>query len=146
MPPTLARYHRKQATHASRPPTQARHLRHPRKHKEHAISQPLGYQISSEIPRENLAVFTISFYLYSLYVLGLLKHFHGSLENCHRKIKLFQMKLVSLIQKTATFSKTNAQFFEKKLFPSISDVWAIFYISSLEKQFIKNQYYLYYQF
>ena len=37
-------------------------------------------------------------------------------------------------------------FFRKKLFCNISVVLVIFYILKLEKQFIKNQYYLYYQF
>ena len=146
MSPTLARHHRKRTTHANRALTQARRLRDPRQHKEHTISQNPGYPINSEIPRENLAVFTFSSYLCSLYFLGFLKHFHGSLENCHRKIKLFQRRPVCLIQKTTIFGKTNAYFFQKKLFPNFSVVSVILYIISLEKQFIKNQYYLYQKF
>ena len=65
-PPTLARHQCKHTTHASRSPTQAHHLRHPRQRKKHAISQTPGYPIGSQIPRENLAVFTFSFYFYTL--------------------------------------------------------------------------------
>ena len=109
---TLACHQHKHTTHASRPPTQARYLRHRGQHKEHAISQTPGYPVSSQIPRENLAVFTFSFYLYnSLYFLGLLKYIHKNLENCHRKMKLFQRKLVCIIQTKTIFSKTNAQFY-----------------------------------
>ena len=88
MSPTLACHPRQHTTNANTPPTLADL---PRKHAfEHAISQTPEYPVSSQIPRENLAVFTFSFYLYnSLYFLGLLKHFHKSLENYHRKMKLF---------------------------------------------------------
>ena len=111
MSPTLSSYQRKHTTHASRSPTQVRHLRHPCQHKQHAITQTPEYPISSQIPKGDLAGFTFSFYLHSLYFLGLLKYFHRSLENCYRKTKLFQRKLVCLIQKTTIFSKTNAQVF-----------------------------------
>ena len=124
-------------THASTSTTLARHPRqhttnannHPCQHPSHASTPPIALTItqiarhfsnswvsnyafkafSSEIPRGNLALFKFNFYFYNLYFLGLFKHFHRSLENCHRKIKLFQRKLVCLIQKTTIFSKTNAQ-------------------------------------
>ena len=47
--------------------------------------------------------------------------------------KLFQRKLVCLIQNTTIFSKTIAQIFQKKLFPNVSVVLAILYILSLKK-------------
>ena len=43
--PTPARHQRKHTTHVSTPPTQARHPRHSRQHKQHAISQTPGYPI-----------------------------------------------------------------------------------------------------
>ena len=68
MSPMQARHQRKHITHISWPPTQARYLRHPHYHKEHAISQILGTfkAFSSQIQKGNLAVFTFSFYLHPL--------------------------------------------------------------------------------
>ena len=45
MLPMLARHHRKHTTHASTPATLARHPRHSHQHKQHMISQTLGYPI-----------------------------------------------------------------------------------------------------
>ena len=117
--PKVSRHPRWHLTHASTPPTQAHRPRHPRQHKQHAISQTAGYPIkilkllALKFERK-FRVFTFSFYFYSSYFLDLLKHFHRSLENCHRKIKLFQRNLVCFIQKVTIFSKTNAQFFLEK--------------------------------
>ena len=137
--PTLARHQRKHTTHISAPLTQARHPRHSRQHKQHAISQTPGYPIKLlkllglKFQEGIQQLFTFNFYFCSLYFLGLFKHFHRSLENCHRKIKLFQRKLVCLIQKATIFSKTNAQLFQRKLFPNISAVLAIVLYNSLRK-------------
>ena len=71
MSPTLTQHHHKHTTNSSRSPTQACHLRYPRQHNQHAISQTPGHPVkdfkclSSEIPRGNLAVFTFSFYFYT---------------------------------------------------------------------------------
>ena len=71
MSPTLTQHHHKHTTNSSRSPTQACHLRYPRLHNQHAISQTPGHPVkdfkclSSEIPRGNLAVFTFSFYFYT---------------------------------------------------------------------------------
>ena len=115
--PTLAHHQRKHTTHPSTPATQARHVRHLRQHKQHVISGypiqllkflPLKFQ--EEIQQFLLLVFIFTNFTFQVF----LKHFHRGLEKCHRKIKLFQGKLVCLIQKTTIFSKTNAQFFKEK--------------------------------
>ena len=41
---------------------------------------------------QGYAIFTSSFYFYSLYFLGHLKHFHRSLENYHRKFNFCRGK------------------------------------------------------
>ena len=117
---TPAHHQCKHTTHVSTPPTQVRHRQHSRQHKQHAICQTRWYPVKllkrlrlkfqAEITQKFLlAGFTFTFYFYSLslYFLGLFKHFHRSVEKCNRKIKLFQRKLVCLIQKTTIFSKTN---------------------------------------
>ena len=129
MSPTLTQHHHKHTTNSSRSPTQACHLRYPRLHNQHAISQTPGHPVkdfkclSSEIPRGNLAVFTFSFYFYSLYLLGLLKHSDRSMENCHRKI---QGKLVCLIQNRTIFSKANLNFFRKNCFLILVSSWSLY--------------------
>ena len=109
------------ATNANIPSTLARHFSN-----SWVLNQAFK-AFRSQISRGNLAVFTFNFYFYSLYFLGLFKHLHISPENFHRKIKLYQRKLVRLIQKATILPKTNAQLFQKKLFPNISVALVIQY-------------------
>ena len=83
--PTLARHQRKHTTHVSTPPTQARHSRHSRQHKQHVISQTPGYPIKFLKLLALKFQKAINVHFYSLYFLGLFKHFHKCLENCRRK-------------------------------------------------------------
>ena len=88
--PTLARHPRYQASHASTPlmtPTLAQIARH---FSDSWISNLAFKAFNSQIPTGNLAVFTFSFHFYSRYYLGLLKHSHRSLENCHRRLNFFR--------------------------------------------------------
>ena len=115
--PMLARRQRKLTIHSSRPPTQARYLRHPRQHKQHAISQTHGY------PNNLLKLLVLKF-----------------------QEEIFLEETSRPYSKDDYFFINKCAIFQKKLFPIISVVSAILYILSLEKQFIKNQYYLYYKF
>ena len=128
--PTLARHRHKHITHFGTPPTQACYPRHLYQHKQHAISQTSGYPIKLlklldlKFPEEIQQFLLLIFIFTVLTFYGLLSIFI-EVEKCHRKIKLFQRKLVCLIQKTTILSKTNAQLFQKKLFPNINVVLAI---------------------
>ena len=128
--PTLARHRHKHITHFGTPPTQACYPRHLYQHKQHAISQTSGYPIKLlklldlKFPEKIQQFLLLIFIFIVLTFYGLLSIFI-EVEKCHRKIKLFQRKLVCLIQKTTIFSKTNAQLFQKKLFPNINVVLAI---------------------
>ena len=128
--PTLARHRHKHITHFGTPPTQACYPRHLYQHKQHAISQTSGYPIKLlklldlKFPEEIQQFLLLIFIFTVLTFYGLLSIFI-EVEKCHRKIKLFQRKLVCLIQKTTILSKTNAQPFQKKLFPNINVVLAI---------------------
>ena len=128
--PTLARHRHKHITHFGTPPTQACYPRHLYQHKQHAISQTSGYPIKLlklldlKFPEEIQQFLLLIFIFTVLTFYGLLNIFI-EVEKCHRKIKLFQRKLVCLIQKTTILSKTNAQLFQKKLFPNINVVLAI---------------------
>ena len=128
--PTLARHRNKHITHFGTPPTQACYPRHLYQHKQHAISQTSGYPIKLlklldlKFPEEIQQFLLLIFIFTVLTFYGLLSIFI-EVEKCHRKIKLFQRKLVCLIQKTTILSKTNAQLFQKKLFPNINVVLAI---------------------
>ena len=128
--PTLARHRHKHITHFGTPPTQACYPRHLYQHKQHAISQTSGYPIKLlklldlKFPEKIQQFLLLIFIFIVLTFYGLLSIFI-EVEKCHRKIKLFQRKLVCLIQKTTILSKTNAQLFQKKLFPNINVVLAI---------------------
>ena len=115
MSSTLARHQRKHNTHTSKPPAQTRYLQDPHSDKEHAISKTSGYPISSQIPGENLAVFTFSYYLYNCLIFQtFLSIFIKVWKTDTEKLNFFQRKLVCIIQKTVLFSKTNAQYFKKE--------------------------------
>ena len=141
--PRLARHKCKHIIHASAPPTQVHHPRHPRQHKQHAISQTSGYPIEllkilalkfqEEILQFLLLVFIFPAFTLSAFLNIFIEVWKTLTE------KRFQRKLVCLIQNTTIFSKTIAQIFQKKLFPNVSVVLAILYILSLKKQFTKNQ-------
>ena len=142
---TLAHHPRQHATNANSPLMLARL---PCKHATHRTQNNtnntpflklLGIQLSFQSFQISNSKRKFSSF-YRPYFLGLFKHFYRSLENCHRKIKLFQRNQSALF-KTTILSKTNAQIFQKKLFTNISVVLAILLYNSL----LKTNYF-YYQF
>ena len=141
----MARHPRQHATNANTPPTLACLPRHSCQQIQQAISQTPGYLVKllklltlkfqEEIQQFLFLVFIFTAFTFQAFLSIFLEVWKTG------KIKLFQRKLVCFIKKTAIFSKTNAQFFQKKLLPNISAVLAIIWQNSLLKI---N--YLYYKF
>ena len=119
-PSTLACHLHQCATNANTPPTLAGL---PDKHttydtKVSTISMPFLKLLGIQLALKFQEVFS-SFYFQFLFLQPLLFvpsfYFYRNLQNCHTKIKLFQRKLICLIQKTTIFSKIIAQIFQKRL-------------------------------
>ena len=115
--PTPARHQRKHTTHVSTPPTQARHPRHSRQHKQHAISQTPGYPIKllkllglkfqEEIQQSLLLLF-----IFTAFTL---------------KLNLFRGNQSTLLKSRLFFQKQMCNFFRKNCFLILVSFWPFYY-------------------
>ena len=134
MSPTLARHQHKHTTHTSSPPTQAHHLRNPRYHKQHAISQTPGYPIKvlklyalifrEEIQQFLLLVFIFTGFTFQAFLSNFINVSKTAMQKLNRELSSLTFLL---IQKTTIFSKINAQFF---IIKSITRTLITIYLSA----------------
>ena len=119
--PTLACHPRQHATNANITPTLANL---PRKHttcKSHILTnsmpflKPLGIQLALKF-QEKIQQFLLLVIVYTTAFIfqTFLSIFIKVWKTDTEKLNFFQRKLVCIIQKTAIFSKTNAQYFKKE--------------------------------